>query len=326
MERSLDKKVPLCFYKDDMAVTIIGLGGIEKGDFSLLVGKTVLLKFTQEPSLLDGSSSLRRFINSKDLLLDTTKLGAVAELVALSGEVQKSLGHSIRRRDSIPLLDMEERKAMMDFYKRSLISLKEKVKENSKRIRQIENELKLYLGQQHELYFCRGCNAYLGPIDEMLPSVCQACKEPATPKTGEGNLSLRFLSEEMINYLNGIWVQDYLARVLRKPGWKTWTECRVMGSSGVDHQIDLLAVNEERGRVVIAECKTQAVSEHAFQLITQFADIQPSFGLLISRNPMNYCEGKSLIEKKPGLKLIELAGKSDDEVGEVLARYIDGDN
>lgn len=308
-------------------MTIIELGGAERDDdFSILVGKTMLLKFTQEPSLLNRYPSLKRFVNSKDLLLDEQKLSAVAELVALSNELQSNLRQSIRFRDSLQSMDAEDHQIFLDSTKRRLRLRREAVKNISKGIKDIDNKEKLYMSQAHELYFCDGCDAYLGQIDEMLPSVCQACKTPASPKTGKSTSSFRFLSEEVSNYLNGVWIQDYIARLLRRAGWKTWTECLVMGSSGVNHQIDLLAVNEEKGRVAIAECKTQAVSDHAFQLITQFADIQPGFGLLISRNLMNPCDGKSLIQKKPGLKLIELSGMSDDVIGSSIIEYIDGDH
>lgn len=307
-----------------MAMTLIQLAGIEKEDFSLLVGKAVLLKFTEQPSPLDRSGSLRRLLSSRDLLLDEEKLGALSSLLEANAELQAALTASIRRRSLIQSTEGIEPK-LLDLYKRRLTGYKELVKISSDTIRKIQNELKLYLAQPQDLYFCKKCDAYLGPIDETLPNKCQACQEPATGKANS-TTSFRLIDDGMHNYLQGSWVQDYVARLLRKAGWKIWTECLVMGASGVSHQIDLLAVHEATGRVMIAECKTQAVSDHAFQLITQFADIQPGFALLISRNPMNECDGKSLIQKKPGLKLIELAGKSDAEISSILTGYLDADH
>lgn len=309
-----------------MAMTIIELGGVEKSDFSILVGKSMLLKFTQQSSLLDNSESLRRFVNSLDLFLNTRKLGLISDLVKISGDIREALTQSIRRQSLLQSLDSEDKERLLEIHKKRFKFLKDSVRENSRKIEKIDSKDKLYLAQNNELYFCKGCDAYLGVIDQMLPASCHLCGEKTVPKAGKSVSSFRFLSDEVYNYLGGIWIQDYIARLLRRVGWRTWTECLIMGASGVNHQIDLLAVNEEKGRVVIGECKTQAVSDHAFKLVTQFSDIQPSFGLLISRYPMNSCDGKSIIEKKPGLKLIELSNKNDDLISELLISYITGDN
>ncbi len=318
----------------DMAMTIIELDGTSKEDFSILVGKSVILKFTQEPPLIERSRPLKKLITaSLNLLQDTQKLEAIKELVSITGRIQKHLADSISRRDNMrdyindPETSDEDKADLFDFSKRRQVVMRERIKIASDSIRKVEKDLGgLYVAQAHELYFCDNCSSYLGQVDEMLPNKCMACGTQTNPRPGKPGGSYRFLPDDVHAYLGGKWIQDYSAKLLRRAGWKTWTECWVMGASGVKHQIDLLAVHETQGRVLIAECKTRAVSEDAFQLITQFSDIQPSFGLLISLNGMGVCSGKDLIERKPGLKLIELLNKTDDEAKDVLEKYVSNDN
>lgn len=319
-----------------MSINIIPLDSSHDADRpSVLVGKDILVKFKPKPSLLESNKSLYKLINSKDLILQINKLDKLIELGTLTDHIGRFLSESIRNRDRLhELLGSVEpetgqisqrnqseigwRTERLDYYRKTILG-------NSQKIKEIENDIKVYPAEDHREYFCSDCQAYLGPLDEDLPNQCQGCGAGTTDRLGQSEV-IRYLSGEVRDYLQGLWLEDYIAKIFKKIGWKSWTSSMVMGSSGTDHQIDVLAIDTSMGKVTIVECKLGAEAGDPYKFAAQFSDIQPTFGLFIVIKELMNPAAKSFLAKKPGLKLLEIGGLTDLKIEEKIKTYVSGDN
>jgi len=80
-------------------------------------------------------------------------------------------------------------------------------------------------------------------------------------------------------WVKDFWFEAYMAKLFEKLGWTTWTAVHIMGSSGVPHEIDVLARKESN--VVVVECKTGDVSRnHVFTFLTKTQDLKVNLGIL----------------------------------------------
>lgn len=302
-----------------MGITLIYLDSSHETDPStILVGKDVLIMFKPSPSLTVRNKSIGRLINTPDLLLKTDVLDKLRSLQLWTDEIAEHVGSMIQIRDTMQNVD----KGILAQY---FGTMQQEIKDRAVQIAKTEDELQLYLAEEHRLYFCGECHAYLGMATDSLPEQCKVCDKKLSKDISKAE-SMRYLDAEVRNYLQGIWFQDYVGKILTGMGWETWTECSVMGSSGVYHPIDILAIDKNKGRVVVVECKRTALGDHAFKLAARFADIQPSFGLLITLNQLNSEQGRNLLIKKPGLKLLELENHDDKMVEKALSDYISREN
>lgn len=302
-----------------MGITLLHLDNSHETDPStVLVGKDILIMFKPTNPVPTGKThaAIEQLINTPDLLLKKETLEKLWNLNLLTDMIEKTVKNTLQIRDS----NLPEK-----ILKTFLVQQKKEIEGRANDIAKIEDELQLYLAEDHRVYFCNSCSAYIGLAVDPLPEKCKACNAKVIKDITRA-IGIRYLSASIRNYLQGIWLQDYVAKIFKFMEWETWTECSVMGSSGVYHPIDILAINRKLGRVLIAECKKSALGDHAFKLAARFSDIQPSFGLLISLSRLNSEPGRNLLEKKPGLKLIELEDHSDEMIKEKLQGYISRDN
>ena len=300
-----------------MAITIIPLDNSHEKDFpTILVGKDVFLMIKPTKSLIDNNVGISDLIKQTDLLLEKSTLSDLRKLQTLTDKIERRAISSIELADYSEKLDISILKEMFKKEKTTML-------ESATEIAKIEDRLQLYLADTHDLSFCNNCSAYVGLMTEGLPEECRACGETII-RDIEKSEKVRYLVGKVRNYLQGIWFQDYLAKVLNNMGWEVWVECEVMGSAGVYHPIDILALKD--GKIVIIECKRTPKGDDAFKLAVRFFDIHPSFGVLASFNELESKHGKSLLSKTSGLKFLKMGNISDEEIKRLFDACISGEN
>ena len=304
-----------------MAITIIPLDNDheENEDISIIVGRDVVVKFIPVQSLVEKNKSLQQIINKENLLTQDSLWDNLKNIQKSSQEIEDTISNIVNFRDTFTGPDTQD---IETWISDMFTSYQDKIIEKSDKILQLEKEIRLDLGVTQQWCFCSKCKTYIGQQNVLIPSNCKFCKFETKSSTIK---NIRILDSEVKNYLEGSWLEDYVANIFIKIGWKAWSGCSVMGSTGVCHQIDVLAVDAKTGKIVIIECKRTAKAEHGYRLITQFVDIQPGYGILLSLKKVNSDPILNLLKRKPGLKLLQLENLSDDQVEKNIREFVTSD-
>jgi len=307
-----------------MAITIEQLDNeYVDQNISILVGKNFILKFTPQKSSLDSSESLQKLIKTPDLLSNDLNR-KVRGLVGMSKQIIDLLSESIKTREFYSRLNNgnpetltpDESESLIKYLSNQLKEKKDEIIKKGNAIGKLEKEIELYLAQDNNLYFCKSCNAYLGDSFESLPSSCLSCGNETDWSDAQNITNVRFIDSKILAYLDGLWFEDYIAKLLNKIDWKTWCHGSIMGSSGIDHQVDILAINSSDGRVIICECKTAKIEKkHAFDLSAQFYDIKSSYGFLFSLEAVSNVRLTQYMKGTAGLCLCDdLKANTDEQI------------
>lgn len=297
-------------------------------DISILVGKSFILKYTPEKSIFDTNKDLKKLINTDNLLIDPLNT-KVKVLIGKTREINDLLSESIKNRESYEKLQLSIEKGdespIKKYFIKQFLTIKDQIIRKGLDIQNLEKETSLYLASNNNLYFCKECNAYLSDSFESLPSNCLFCSVKTNWGDASNAKTVRFLDTKVTSYLDGLWFEDYIAKLLNRLEWKTWCHGSVMGSSGADHQVDILGVNSSDGRVLVCECKTAKISkEHVFDLSAQFNDINSSFGFLFSLEPVYNERLVGYMKRTAGLCLLDnLKLDSDEKIIAKIEKLLD---
>jgi len=120
-----------------------------------------------------------------------------------------------------------------------------------------------------------------------------------------------------------MWFEDYMSRLLRAEGWKTWSSVYVLGSSGVRHEIDVLGVKGDY--VLICECKTGHVDRaQVFNFWAKVYDIRAHVSILALIDELPEPETKEFVSKNPSVSLLEKLGnkRKKEIVGELKGSVV----
>jgi len=102
----------------------------------------------------------------------------------------------------------------------------------------------------------------------------------------------------------GLWLEEYVASILRSLEWQTWTRVNILGTSGIRHEVNLLAI--KKGFVLVGECKTGKVSrEDVFTFSTKMTDLRCHLGLFGLLGELPEPETREFMKKNPAVTLIE---------------------
>lgn len=291
-----------------MAITIEQLDDeCIKKNVSILTGYNFVIKFIPGISILNSNRVLTDLINTQDLL-NSQLIYQVKKSKTFSEKITQQLTKSIEFRETLKKMKGKEYEVFYRIFK----EIQDDVVLVGKKIIGLEKAMGLYLAQNNNLYFCNKCGTYLADSPDTLPEECSLCHEKT--EWEKYIKTIRFLDTKTISYINGPWFEDYVAKLLEKIGWKTWTHGSVMGSSGVDYQIDVLAINPVNGRVIIGECKTGDVAkEHVFYLSAQYHDIKSTYGFMFSYKAVVKTRLVNYMERTAGLCLLDNLQDADDE-------------
>jgi len=301
-----------------MSITIEQLDGDGKeNNITILIGKNLLLKFTPGDSIFFSEKILQDLIKTPDLLCSDL-LTMVMEEKKLSEEIAKGLSGMLGLQELLiklfnelpPRLEMKE----------TLKKRKDAIVTTSNEIKAIEGKAKFSIAKNFPLFFCQKCNSYLANSIDSLPKNCKLCDT----KTDESNPTfVKFIDAKIISYLNGFWLEDYIAKILIRLRWKTWCHGSVMGSSGIYHPVDILAVNSE-GQILVAECKSGAFGgRDIFNFTAQYFDIKGPYGFFFALKEIPDPKGKDYMKRTPGLCLLDkLEGLNEDQLMEKIEEHL----
>ncbi|MFH1714317.1 MAG: hypothetical protein ABH831_01875 [Candidatus Nealsonbacteria bacterium] len=302
-----------------MPITIEQLDNDGKeNDVTILLGKNLLLKLVPGDSVFFKEKALQDLIKISDLLPSDifTKIMKEKEL---SEDISDKLSSGIKTQEDLASLRATD-ETFDQLIKKTLEKTKQEVADRNDKIRDIERETRLFLAKNFPLYFCRDCVSYLANSSDSLPDSCKFCGR----QTEEDQQTFtRFLDARVISYLNGFWLEDYIAKILKSIGWKTWCHGSVMGSSGTYHPIDILAI-DPNGRTLVAECKSGAFgTKDIFSFSAQYFDIKSPYGFFFALRERPDSRGKEFMERTPGLCLLDnLEGLPDAEIAERVENSI----
>lgn len=179
------------------------------------------------------------------------------------------------------------------------------LKQRGDEIKKLQTKLSLDLISEQKEYYCKKCKAFrpgpsLSARKRKKEKVkCQLCSNLLKTK------NIKHLKKDIAEYLNGLWLEDYVAMILNSLEWKAWSSPHLMvyGSSGAKHQIDVLAVKD--GRILIAECKTGEFNTKQIRdLLAKYYDIRCHHAIAVTTQPI-HPEAKKLIEKNPAITCCE---------------------
>lgn len=299
-----------------MAITLELLDSDGKeNDITLLTGKNVLLKFIAEDSVFFSEKGLQGLIKTPNLL-NSDFFKKTLRGKELSEELEKELSEAIRFQELV--INLGGKRIFPGGYsERKFKKTKDDVISISRDIRKIEKEIKSHLPKNNPLFFCPNCSYYLANSIETLPSSCTFCNK----KTEEEKQTfVSYLDKKIISYLNGFWFEDYMAKILETIGWKIWCHGKIMGSSGIYHPVDILAINLRIGRILVGECKSGSFKgKDIFNFAAQYFDIKSSYGLFFALKGRPDSKGKEYMDKTPGLALLDnLDNLNDEEISKKI--------
>lgn len=260
--------------------------GLESGDTTPLI---------EIPAL--GSDASATMTNDKPLSEEIAKHMYLQKSYDISvGELQDTLAqvlYSVTGKTNKKLIGKEDEK---------LVSIGDKIREKTGFEVLVPSNLLL----------CPKCEIILSTKEFSGKKKCPICKKEVTRKDAE-RIYIHKMHDQVKKALrNNFWFEAYVARLLRKLEWKTWTAVHVMGASGILHEIDVLAIRD--GIVLICECKTGKVSRNTvFNFCTKAGDLKAHVSLLALIGELPEPETREFVRKNPAVITIENMRKKKED-------------
>ena len=147
-------------------------------------------------------------------------------------------------------------------------------------------------------------------IKKLKIKKCLACDSSITNKNIKRVKTYRLNNKIKDVWDSGLWFEAYLAGLLHKLNYKTWTGVHVMGASGILHEIDVVAI--KNGTLVVCECKTGKVSRNdVFNFYTKVGDTKAHFSILAMIGKLPETQTRDFIKRNPGFISLENMGTID---------------
>ncbi|MDH5733676.1 MAG: hypothetical protein OEY88_07830 [Candidatus Bathyarchaeota archaeon] len=240
----------------------------------------------------------------------------------LEKEISQTAERSLKKMSKDELEDMRS-----DFMHRIVGAIDEKLveKENKKMI-SIGDRIKDKTGFEilipSSLLLCPECKVILSTEEFRRSRKCYVCNKKITREHAE-RIYIHTVHDKVKKmWEKNLWFEAYIARLLRRFNCKTWTSVRVMGASGILHEIDVLAIRN--GIVLVCECKTGKVSRNdVFNFCTKVADLKAHISILALIGELPESETREFIKKDPAIIRLENMGKKKEaEILEDLKRKL----
>lgn len=292
-------------------------------EITIIIGDNILLKMQAGilPTTIDPR--LKQVVNIKDLQ-KSVALSQFKKLQRLTKNIKDSLGkyvnefEQMERFSTDATITTQIRDKLTKFLTDELSKCKAQIINASSDIEKTEREVGIRLSDSYKLGFCKKCHAYMGEMSSLITQ-CPKCSEPITE---ESKVDVTYLDKTAYSFLDGgIWFEEYVRRLLEEQDWKVWTHVSVMGSSGILHPIDVLAI--KNGRVLIAECKTGAIDARDIShFMTQKSDIPSHFGLFMSVMNCSSKNNANLLKVSTSCLIHEIGNKTDTEITKEISRHV----
>lgn len=173
-----------------------------------------------------------------------------------------------------------------------------------------------------DFYFAFDRSTKRGRLMEVREKMkCPTCGKAVTPRNVL-NLTLHRLHPSIKKvWERNLWLEQYLSKILKSFGWKTWPHVHVLGSSGIRHEVDVLGVKD--GYVLVCECKTGNVSrQDVFNFWTKTYDIKSHLSILALIQELPEPETRQFVLKNPSVTLLENLGEKTK--GQIMSELKSG--
>lgn len=162
------------------------------------------------------------------------------------------------------------------------------------------------------LFVCPKCNARLWD-KEITDKKCLSCNLPIDDHNIK-RVPVYRMHEKIKNiWKSGLWFEAYLAGLLNKLGYKTWTSVNIMGASGILHEIDVVAIKD--GTLLVCECKTGKVSRNdVFNFYTKVGDTKAHASILALIGDFPDPQTRDFVGKNLSIILFENMGETEESL------------
>lgn len=211
---------------------------------------------------------------------------------------------------------MGNKELLSDFMFRIMGKLDAKtVSEYEQKILSLDKELKkntsVSIVSASTLFLCPKCKVVLG-INESVNTECFICNTNFSQDKMKRLPFFRVPDQIKSIWKSNLWFEAYFAGLLRRLGYKTWTGIHVMGSSGILHEIDVLAIRD--GSLIVCECKTGKISrKEVFNFVTKSGDLKAHVSILALIGELPEPETRAFVKRNPAIIRLENMGRENEE-------------
>lgn len=297
---------------NDFLELVIGSKGKKNGQkLHTLISGNILLRVekknkTRKESAFINEKFIKKIISNKNFIKPNSTI-ILKNIIALDRQIKEKVNISTQR-----LLDGDEY-GFIGFYRN--------IESRWQKIEELQNKLGLNLLREDKVSYCTKCNALRSGMGFSLPTSsnlnkveCLKCHNIINKRK-----IIKCLPDPIQQYINGGWLEDYIAAKLKKLGWKVWPHIFVYGSSGVKLEIDVLAV--KNGYTLIVECKSGSSSDKELSIfLAKFNDIKTNLALFISTQKIQN-QVKNLVKKNFSFHLYDNI-KSDKNLEAQLKKLL----
>jgi hypothetical protein len=126
----------------------------------------------------------------------------------------------------------------------------------------------------------------------------------------------------MTVWQENLWLEEYVSKLLRSMQWRTWSHVLVLGSSGIRHEVDVLAI--KKSYILICECKVGSISrEDVFSFWTKAYDIRSHVSMLALVGQLPEPETSEFVAKNPSIVMVDKLGdKRKDQIRRELQKSV----
>jgi hypothetical protein len=302
-------------------------GSVREEDVTLLLGKNIILKLVEDRKTeqLLSRPEVKVLLKTEDLCHKSLveKMNLLLELLKWSDLEDKMLEILVEAYEALPLIRPKEKKTPTFTWRNIAKKFRDHffkiVKERDQKIIELEERVKdsnhdLIVTRPSVMFSCPRCKApviclrterfelQLGEFNRTMK--CFFCKTLITREEVNRHPIHEIIPTVEEVWRTGLWLEEYLASILRSLEWQTWTRVSMLGTSGIRHEVDLLAI--KRGFILVGECKTGKVSrEDVFTFSTKMSDLRSHFGLFGLLRELPETETREFMNRNPALILLE---------------------
>ncbi len=166
--------------------------------------------------------------------------------------------------------------------------LKKKISENSDFIEEeiskynLKNKIKLKIFDQSVLYYCKKCNSLIEK-NEFKSKKCDCGQKITKVSDTEKQTAAQVNQEVEIFFKNNMWLEYGVELLFKQKNYQTQCGVYILGSSGVSHEIDIVAEREADYIRTIGECKNKEIQiDDIFKLSGKMQDTGCNYGFIFS--------------------------------------------
>jgi hypothetical protein len=176
--------------------------------------------------------------------------------------------------------------------------------------KKLKNKIGFSLVFESQLFICPRCDIVQVSAKG---NICENCYHEIPQNQKETFPIVKIHDAIRRIWTSGIWLNAYLANLLRKLGWETWINIHVMDPSGVFRRVGIIAV--KNSRILLGECiPSPATRKNVLNLLTNIADLNVKVAIIATTKTiaLSEPERRKYFLPNPSIIRIETMGQSDE--------------